>query len=170
MVGTTEPKVEQRNEQQYVAIRTEVPITKLSKAVRQLLIETAAWLDKRGINPPGPPFVRYNVIDMAALMDLEIGFPVSTPLAGDDRVRPGVLPAGRYASLVYTNVRRGIEANGALINWIASNGLVMDRWDTDKGDAFRSRVEFFLTDPADEPDKKKWDTEVAIKLADAQPL
>jgi hypothetical protein len=27
-------------------------------------------------------------------------------------------------------------------------------------------VEFYLTDPDDEPDMSKWETEVAIKLAD----
>jgi hypothetical protein len=35
-----------------------------------------------------------------------------------------------------------------------------------KGDAFASRVEFYLTDPDDEPNMSKWQTEVAIKLAD----
>ena len=37
-----------------------------------------------------------------------------------------------------------------------------------KGDAFGSRVEFFITDPDDEPDPKKWETQVAIRLADGQ--
>ena len=32
----------------------------------------------------------------------------------------------------------------------------------------RSRVECFLTDPAEQPDRKKWETEVAIRLADVK--
>jgi hypothetical protein len=38
------------------------------------------------------------------------------------------------------------------------------RWDVENGDAFAARVEFYLTDPADEPDQEKWETEVAIRL------
>ena len=38
----------------------------------------------------------------------------------------------------------------------------------ENGDAFGSRVEFFLTDPDEESDQKKWQTEVAIRLAGIQ--
>jgi hypothetical protein len=48
----------------------------------------------------------------------------------------------------------------------AAHGLVWDRWDDPHADAFMSRVEFFLTDPVNEPDMEKWETEVVIKLAD----
>ncbi|HEV8613461.1 MAG TPA: hypothetical protein VGQ73_08110, partial [Gemmatimonadales bacterium] len=65
-------------------------------------------------------------------------------------------------------VRNGIKANKALIDWATEKGIAWDRWDTDKGDAFRSRIESYLTDPADEPDQAKWETEVAIRLADDQ--
>jgi len=60
----------------------------------------------------------------------------------------------------------GYTGNKALVEWAAKNGVKWDRWDDPKGDAFRSGVEFFLTDPAEQPDRKKWETEVAIKLAD----
>ena len=33
-------------------------------------------------------------------------------------------------------------------------------------DGFGARYESYLTDPADEPDMAKWETEVAIRLAD----
>ena len=163
---TTEPKVESRGEQHYMGIRTQVPMKGMSKAIRQLLSEVFAWLEKKGVSPAGPPFIRFHVIDMEALMDIELCVPVAHALEGDGRVSPGVLPAGEYASLMYTGVRNGIKANGALLNWGAEQGLVWDKWDTDKGDAFGGRAEFFLTDPAEEPDQAKWKTEVAIRLAD----
>ncbi len=50
---------------------------------------------QHGITPAGRRFLRYHVIDMAGEMDIEVGAPVATPLPGDDRVRPGLLPAGR---------------------------------------------------------------------------
>ena len=103
---------------------------------------------------------------MMAQLDIELGVPVAVAVSGDAQVQADTLPAGRYASLIYTDVRRGIEANAALLDWGAQRGLVWDSWSTEHGDAFGSRVEFFLTDPAEEPDSAKWETEVAIRLAD----
>ena len=57
---------------------------------------------KQSLDPAGPPFIRYHVIDMQGLMDVEMGIPVASILSGDGRISPGVLPAGRYASLIYT--------------------------------------------------------------------
>ena len=84
--------------------------------------------------------MRYYVIDMAARMDIEIGWPVAAPVASEGRVAAGVLPAGRYASLVYTGVQNGVARQqgadrlGRLKT--ASAGI---RWDDPNGDAFRAR-------------------------------
>jgi hypothetical protein len=77
-----------------------------------------------------------------------------------------VLPAGRYASLIYTG--SGYAGNKALVDWAKANGIAWDRWNDAKGDAFCSRYESYLTDPKVEPHKTKWKIEVAIKLADNQ--
>jgi effector-binding domain-containing protein len=163
MIG--EPRIEERKALPYVGIRTQVPIKKLGATIRQLSGELFSWLGKQGVAPDGAPFIRYHVIDMERLMDVEVGIPVAKALTGDERVSAGALPPGRYASLVYIGVGRGFSGNKALLEWGASQGLVWDKWATDKGDAFGGRVEFFLTDPAEEPDRKKWETEVAIRLA-----
>jgi hypothetical protein len=99
-------------------------------------------------------------------MDVEIGVPVASPVSGDGFVKPGVLPAGRYASLVYKDVKNGRKGNAALLDWGRQQGLVFDRHDVPEGDAFAGRYESFITDPAAEPDTAKWDTEVAIRLKD----
>ncbi len=44
----------------------------------------------------GAPFWKYNVIDVERQLEVEVGFPVAIPVAGDDRVLAGVLPAGKY--------------------------------------------------------------------------
>jgi DNA-binding transcriptional MerR regulator len=100
------------------------------------------------------------------LMDMELGILVAAPIRPDGRITPGALPAGRYASLVYTGRDRGYAGNGVLINWAQKQGLKWDAWDDPAGHAFACRYESFLTDPTEEPDHKKWQTEVAIKLAD----
>lgn len=164
---TTEPKIEHRAELPYAGIRTQIRHQEMgSGIIPQLHDEVLAWIEQQGAHPAGPPFMRYYVINMADKMDIELGWPVAKILTGNGRVNAGVLPAGRYASLVYTGIENGIKGNSVLIGWADENGLVWDRWDDENGDAFASRVEFYLTDPADEPDMSKWETEVAIKLAD----
>jgi effector-binding domain-containing protein len=105
---------------------------------------------------------------MSARMDIELGVPVASALSGDGRVSPGVLPAGRYATLVYTGISNGIEANKALLDWGARQGLVWDTYASADSDGFGARFESYLTDPKDEPNQAKWETEVAIRLADGQ--
>jgi effector-binding domain-containing protein len=163
----TAPKLEDRPEQPTVGIRTQVPMSAFKKIIPQLLSEVFAWTREQGVAPVGPPFMRFHVINMAGNMDVELGVPVGPGVAGDSRVTAGALPAGRYASLVYTGVRNGIKANGALLDWGAAQGLTWDRHDTAAGDAFAGRYESYLTDPDDESDPKKWETEVAIRVADS---
>jgi effector-binding domain-containing protein len=165
----TEPKIEERAEQHYAGIRTQVTMGELgSGIVPQLHAEVMDWLNQHGVSPAGAPILRYHVIDMAGKLDIEIGWPVAAPVAGNGRVNAGVLPAGRYASLIYTGAANGVAGNAALITWAKERGIVWDRWETPAGDAFRARVETEHTDPAEEPDMAKWQTEVAIKLADTQ--
>jgi effector-binding domain-containing protein len=164
MIGN--PKLEERAAQPYIGIRTLATMQELSTVIPQTHMEIFGWLRKQGIAPTGAPFIRYYVIDMEGQMDIELGVPVASALPNYDRISSNVLPAGRYASLIYTGVMNGIEGNGALLDWGAAQGLVWDKWDTEQGDAFGCRFESFLTDPKDEPDLAKWETEVVIRLAD----
>lgn len=160
MIG--EPKLGERSAQAYVAVRAQATMQELDSVIPQSIGEVAAWLAQQGVAPAGAPFVRYLVIDMEAQLELEIGFPLASALPGNGRIRAGVLPAGRYASLVYTGIDNGIAANAALLEWGAEQGLVWDRWNTENGDAFGARLESFITNPDEEPDRAKWETEVAI--------
>jgi hypothetical protein len=45
---------------------------------------------------------------------------------------------------------------------------VWDKWQSGTtGEGWKARVEFYLTDPDDEPDLEKWETELAFKVADS---
>ncbi len=161
----TEPKIEERAEQSYVGIRTAAAMRELPTVIPETLGELSIWCGARGIYPAGAPFIRYHIIDMAGRLDIELGVPTAATIPGEGRVAAGVLPAGRYASLVYTDVTRGTPANKALLEWGAARGLVWDRWETERGEGFGARLETFLTRPEEEPDMAKWETEVAIRLA-----
>ncbi|MBX3064646.1 MAG: GyrI-like domain-containing protein [Anaerolineae bacterium] len=159
------PKIDERPEQHYMGIRTQTPFKGMFTVVdKHLFKELRAWLKQEGIEPAGSPILRYHVINMEGEMDIEVGIPVAEALPGNGRVRLGVLPAGRYASLIYIN--NGYTGNGALTRWGIENGLAFDQWADPKGTAFKSRYEAYLTDPKIQPLKTKWEVEVAIKLAD----
>lgn len=163
----TGQKIDERPDVPYMGIRTQVPMEEMGAGlVPQLLGEVMGYVQQQGGGPNGPPFMRFHVINMPGKMDIELGWPVAKALPGNGRVTAGALPAGRYASLIYTGVMNGIPANKALLDWGAEQGLVWDTYASDQGDGFGARVEFYLTDPAAEPDMAKWDTEVAIRLAD----
>ncbi|HEU5090153.1 MAG TPA: GyrI-like domain-containing protein [Roseiflexaceae bacterium] len=163
---TTPPTIDERAPQPYAGIRTQVSHREFPTIIPKLLDETFGWLAQQAIAPAGAPFMRYHVIDMDGLMDVELGVPVAEPVAGNGRVGAGVLPAGRYASLIYTGVENGIAGNAMLIGWARDQGLRWDQFDSPHGDGFVSRYEVFLTGPDDDPDPANWDTEVAIKLAE----
>jgi effector-binding domain-containing protein len=165
MIG--QPRLEDRPNQAYAGIRVQVPMREFPTTIPAPLDELFSWLGARGAEPDGPPFIRYHVINMLALMDIELGVPVATALPEDGRIRPGVLPAGRYATLTYTGIENGIAGNAALLDWGKQQGLAWDRWSVEAGDAFGSRYESYLTDPGEQPDPSRWETEVAIRLTDA---
>ena len=160
----SEVKIDSRPKISTLGIRIQVPMKIMSARIDPLVAELSQWAQRNRVNPAGPPYLRYYVIDMDADMDIEFGYPVSTipDLPEEGRITAGILPAGRYASLTYTG--SGFKGNKALIEWARDNHIEWDRWDDPKGDAFRCRYESYLTDPKVEPRKEKWLIEVAIKL------
>ena len=93
-------------------------------------------------------------------MDLEVGAITEKPTDGDERVRPGPLPAGRYATMTYRNhARRG---NRHLIERVAANGHAFDRRDDPAGDFFVCRYEAYRADPRTGTRKTKWAVELNI--------
>src|SRR5688572_7287324 len=98
----SEPKVVERQPQPYVAIKVLVTMEEIGRVVPPLNGEVFGWLADRGVTLSGPPFWKYNVIDMERQLEIEAGVAVEQPVPGDDRVLAGTLPGGSYATLVHT--------------------------------------------------------------------
>jgi effector-binding domain-containing protein len=161
-----EPQIQERTAQHYAAIPMTVPMDGLSSAVDSAFPELFGWLASQGIPPAGPPLIRYLVIDMAGELRIELAVPVAAPVTGSGRIQPGTLPEGRYAVLRHTGPYDGlIASNAALQRWAQEHGIEFDTWDTAQGSAWRSRAEHYLTDPSQEPDPGKWETDVAFLIA-----
>ena len=158
------PQIDKRLKLTYMGIRTIAPFKGMSKVIDGIAGELNTWVDEKKIKTSGPPFLRFHVIDMRGFMDISFCVPVRKALPDDGDVKADFIPAGQYASLIYSG--GGISGNRALIEWVRAQGMDFDRWDTEQGDNFRGRYETYLTDPKIEPRKSKWKIEVAIKLAD----
>ena len=162
---TTEPRLEQRQEQPYAAIRVQAPIP-FGPILGPLWGEVSAWLAGRGLAPAGAPFIRYLTTDMARKLDLEIGFPIAAAVAGNDRIFTGVFPAGRYAVLLYTGPYDGlVDATAGLLAWGERSRIVWQTRAAANVEEWVARVEWYLTDPAGEPDPAKWQTELTFLVA-----
>jgi effector-binding domain-containing protein len=164
MTTIGKPKIDQRPKLTYMGIRTIAPFDGMSKEIDRISQDLNTWVSENKVKRAGPPFLRFHVIDMRGFMDISFCMPVHKALPNDGDVKSDFIPAGRYASLVYSG--EGIAANRALIEWVRAQGMDFDRWDTEQGDNFRGRYETFLTDPKIEPRMSEWQIEVAIKLAD----
>jgi effector-binding domain-containing protein len=164
---SAEPEIVTRDEQPYAAIRTRVTMAEIGAVVPPLNGEVFGWLAQRGAAPAGPAFWKYNVIDMDRELEIEAGVTVSEPLTGDGRVIAGALPAGRYATLIHVgHPSELVGATKALQDWAAAQGLTWDMSPGEDGERWVSRLELYLTDPAQEPDMSKWVTQLAFRLAD----
>lgn len=129
--------------------------------------EVFARLEMLGVEPAGARFIRYDVIDMEGLMEIEVGVPVAAPIPGDGNVEAGTMPAGRYATLTHIgHYDHLMAANAALQDWAEERGLKWDMRETAEGERWGSRLELYETDPDDEPNPDNWRTEVTYRLAD----
>ena len=159
-----QPGIIQRTEQPYVAIRALVTMQTIGRVLPGLLPEVSSWLSSQGVHPAGPPFFKFNVIDMERQLEVEVGFPVAAAMTGDDQVLAGVLPPGRYATLQHTGHPDGlIDATRTLLDWAAQQGLAFDVEETSDGDRWAARLEIYQADPP--PDMDAWETELAFRLA-----
>ena len=160
-----QPQIQHRDEQPYAAIRERVPMDGIGPAVDRAFPEIFGWLAGRGLAPAGPPLIRFLVIDMERELEIDLAVPVSEPVTGEGRIRPGAMPAGDYVVLRHVGHFDGlIASNAELQNWAEQQGITFDSQDTPAGSAWAGRAEHYLTDPSAEPDPSKWHTDVAYLI------
>lgn len=161
----TEPMIVERSEQPYVAIRRSVTMETFG-AIADRIPEVLDWLASRGVEPAGAVFFRYNVVDMPRLV-VEAGVPVAAVVATEGDVISGVLPAGRYVTVTHVgHPDELLDVTATLLRWAEQQDLDWDMADAADGQRWGCRLEVYKTDPSDEPDLNKWETDLAFRLAD----
>lgn len=158
---TNEPRIQQRETQNYAGIRQAVTPDGFPAAVDAGFPQIFGWLAEHGIAHTGAPFIRYHVTGDAGF-DIEMGVPVEAAVPDDGRIRSGALPAGRYVTLRHVGPFDGLMASHqALREWAAARRVALDSWDTDRGTAWHGCAESYVIDPSAEPDPAKWEVELA---------
>jgi effector-binding domain-containing protein len=161
------PRFQQRAEQPYAAIRVRLPRKDIAKVVLPLWPEVYAWLAARGLEAAGARFIRYLVIARNATIDVEVGVPVSSEVDGDDRVRVGVIPAGRYVVLTHRGPYEDLaDVTAGLLSWAREQGVAWQAHEEPRGTVWRARIEHYLTNPDEVPDPENPVTEVALLAAE----
>lgn len=161
------PEIVTRPDQPFAAIRISLERKDIPAKAPPLIGEVAGWLAAHGAAPVGAPFFSYLAMPEHGPMVMEVGFPTATRLEGDGRVQTGIIPAGRFATLVHTGPYDGLYgANVALGQWLEKQGVAHPMPEAAAGAYDAALLEIYRTDPATEPDPQKWQTEVAFRLGD----
>jgi effector-binding domain-containing protein len=147
----------------YLGIRFETPFDGMFAVATKALKELRKWCKENSLADEGPYFMRYYHCDMKSIMDVEVGLITNSGLAGNERVKPGALPKGKFATLIYKG--NGLRGNQALMKWAKDNGVNFDPIDANLAESYVCRYEAYLTDYRVESRKLLWDVELSIKIA-----
>jgi GyrI-like small molecule binding protein len=162
---TARPRVQERAAQPYAFVSDSGVWAGNFGVIADRFGEVFDWLAQRGVEPTGPVFFKYDVINMPGPMHIEAGVPIAEEIAGDEAVRTGVLPGGRYVTVLHVgHPDTLVDATRDLLAWAEAEGLEFDQWDAPEGHAWASRTEWYFSDPVEVPDLNQWETELAFKL------
>lgn len=160
----SEPKVEFRNEQPYAAIRKKVAMQAIPRELPPLIQEILEWIEKKKLRQDGPVFFRYLSMDKGT-MDVDVGVPVTGTVKGDERVQPGAFPAGKYLTARHTGPYNDLpKSHMSMDGYAKKHGLKEGTVKGEKGEKFGTRAEVYITDPTEEKDPSKWETDLLLLL------
>jgi effector-binding domain-containing protein len=107
-----------------LSIRTRVDPEHAADRLTALLFEIQNVIEQRGLEPSGPPFVRYHDRESAE-WDVEVGLPVSKPIDVEGRVANNELPGGLQAYTVHEGPCETLQdAHDELYTWLHEDGHV----------------------------------------------
>ena len=153
--------VEDREPQPVLSIRANVRVAQLTQAQGESLQALWSFIERRGVTPAGPPYVRYHTFGQTEA-DLETGIPVAEAVAGEGRTAAGELPGGAAITTWQLGSHDGLaDAYGRLGSWLQANGREADgaAWEV-----------YWWIDPNVEPDPAAWPTPTEWRTQLVQPI
>jgi effector-binding domain-containing protein len=153
----------EKRDRPYAGIRLKTPFPGMFAVATRALKDLRKWTKTSGLEDEGPYFLRYYHCDMTDIMDIEAGVVTRSAPSDHPQIKPGVLPGGRYASLIYRG--NGLRGNQALMQWGRDTKTRFEPIDPALSESYVCRYEAYLTDYRIEPRKLLWDVELSIKIA-----
>jgi len=155
---TPDIKSTQLEEQPTAVLRETVPMNALKEFFGRAYQAVMAAAEQQQVQLAGPPFALYHGTP-TDVVDVEAGFPVAAPLpwpGSEGGVTAGYLPAGRAMEAMHVGPYEKLpETYKAIAGKMQAGGLTPGNlmW------------EYYLTDPAAEPDPGAWKTLVVWPVA-----
>ena len=135
-----------------LCVKTLTPAARIGEVLGQAFNDLISAVTAQGATVSGLPYVAYRNMNLSDL-DLEIGVPVSKPLAARGRIEPGELPGGVWASTLHIGPYDGVgPAWNELHGYLRAQGKV----------AAPVGYEFYFDSPETLPERTR--TRVAFPL------
>lgn len=124
-----------------LSVKTHVEVQDLPSVLSDVYGRIMQYLADLKMQPTGHPFVLYNNMDMSNL-DIEVGFETPAGLVGKGDLQPGIIPAAKVVSLIYTGPYEGCgPAYEAMAQYLKDNNKM----------GTGVAIEFYLNDPQVDP-------------------
>jgi AraC family transcriptional regulator len=144
-------------EQPTAVLRETVPMNALRDFFDRAYRTVMEAVQQQNVQLAGPPFALYRGMP-TDVVDVEAGFPLAAPYPGgaEQSVRAGVLPAGKALQAMHVGPYETLpQTYNAVMAKMQADGL-------SPGDAM---WEYYLSDPATEPDPAAWKTLIVWPVA-----
>jgi AraC family transcriptional regulator len=154
---TPDIKSTQLEEQPTAVLRETVPMNQLRDFFGRAYHRVMGAAEQQHVQLAGPPFAMYRGIP-TDVVDVEAGFPVAAPFPGgtEGGVTAGTLPAGRAFEAMHIGPYEALpETYGAIMGKMQAEGVTPGN----------TMWEYYLSDPAVEPDPANWKTLIIWPVA-----
>lgn len=141
--------------QDLAVVRARVAMSEIASVYERAYRAVIAAVGQQGLTCTGPA-IGYYPAGIGEVMDVEAGFPTDRPIAPTAEVVPSRLPSGRAACTLHVGSYDTLAQTwGELFAWIQEQGLTPGQglW------------ECYITDPSQEPDSSRWQTQLFAALA-----
>ncbi len=134
----------------YAGMREKVSFVEVSLKMEEMFGKVSSFIDSSSTGAAGYPFAIYHQMSGEEI-DLECGVPITNKVAGNGTVITGTYPETLCAEVDYYGDYRALEdAHTALQAWMEERKFKLAG----------APMEFYITDPATEPDPEKWLTKI----------
>jgi AraC family transcriptional regulator len=142
--------LKERSAQPILSITTKTTPQDISKAFSEIMPKVKNFVLTAGAQQAGPPFSRFHEYAQDEVI-IEAGIPVCCAVTGEGDIRSSELPAGEVAQTVHVGPYDELmKVYPALVEWFTLQGKQSNG----------SPWEVYLTDPGNEPNPSKWQTEI----------